>query len=131
MTDAERRLWRHLRLCQLDGCKFRRQAPIGDYIVDFVCFEKRLVVELDGGQHTVQREYDAERTRWPSERGLRVLRFWNHEVFEDLEPVLEAIWNALRDGASVSTTPCQPPTPTLPRADGGREPDGRGEPCSV
>ena len=61
-TEAERVLWRHLRLRQLAGCKFRRQQPVGQYIVDFVCFENRLVIELDGGQHCEQVAYDVERS---------------------------------------------------------------------
>ena len=93
-TDAERLLWQRLRRQQL-GFKFRRQAPIGRYIVDFVCFEKKLVIELDGGQHSLQRNRDDERTGWLNSQGFRVLRFWNYEVFEELDSVLEAIWNAL------------------------------------
>lgn len=107
LTDAEHHLWRHLRHRQFDGCKFRRQAPIEKYIVDFVCFERKLIIELDGGQHTLQTSKDDERTRWPSSRGFRVLRFWNHEVFEDLDSVFEAIWNALKA------------PPALPRKGGG------------
>jgi very-short-patch-repair endonuclease len=97
MTDAERRLWYHLKLRQSDGKRFRRQAPIGAYIVDFVCFESKLIVELDGGQHAQQVDRDEIRTAWLGSRGFRVLRFWNFHIFEDLEMVLETIWNALRD----------------------------------
>lgn len=84
-TEAERALWRHLRLRQLDEHKFRRQQPVGSYIVDFICIEKRLVVELDGGQHSEQVASDAERTAWLEGEGFRVLRFWNHEVLKDIE----------------------------------------------
>ena len=104
MTDAERRLWYHLKLRQLDGQKFRKQAPIGEYVVDFVCHESKLIVELDGGQHASDVEYDEKRTEWLNSRGYRVLRFWNFQVFEELEPVLEAIWNAL-DGANHTDVP--------------------------
>jgi very-short-patch-repair endonuclease len=89
MTDAERALWRHLRSRQLSGHKFRRQQPIGQYVVDFVCLEKRLVIELDGGQHaeTDQASYDDERTAWLEQNGYRVLRFWNHEVLRSIETI--------------------------------------------
>src|SRR5436305_11560305 len=95
LTDAERRLWSHLRHRQLGHSRFRRQAPIGPYIVDFVRFEKRLVVELDGSRHAVQVEEDLKRTDWLNSRGFRVIRFWNNQVFEDREAVLEAICRAL------------------------------------
>jgi very-short-patch-repair endonuclease len=71
--------------------------PLGAYIVDFVCLEKRLVIELDGGQHVEQADYDRERTRWLESQGFRVLRFWNHEVFEDWETIEEVIWNELQN----------------------------------
>ncbi len=90
-TDAERLLWRHLRARQLEGLKFRRQQPIGGYIVDFVCFEKRLVIEVDGGQHASAKEKDSERDRWFYEQGFSVLRFWNNEVFTNMDGVLEKI----------------------------------------
>ncbi len=74
---------------QLEGFKFRRQQPIGPYIVDFVSFEKKLVVELDGGQHAIEKEKDKRRDLWLKEEGYEVLRFWDNEVFENLEGVLE------------------------------------------
>jgi very-short-patch-repair endonuclease len=74
-TDAERLLWRHLRAKRICGLKFRRQQCIGDYIVDFVCFEKRIVIEIDGGQHTDNREKDKVRDSWFKEHGFFVLRF--------------------------------------------------------
>jgi very-short-patch-repair endonuclease len=97
MTDAERVLWRHLRSRQLSGHKFRRQQPLGRYVVDFVCFEKRFVIELDGGQHveTSQAAYDSERTAWLQAEGFRVLRFWDYDVLKDFEAVKEAVSNAL------------------------------------
>ena len=79
-TDAERILWRHLRFRQLVGYKFRRQRPIGRFIVDFVCLEKNLVIEIDGGQHSEQKSYDSKRDAWIRTKGFRVLRFWDHEV---------------------------------------------------
>ena len=91
MTDAEHNLWARLRRRQVHGCKFRRQQPLGPYIVDFVCLEKRLVVELDGGQHTDQQEYDARRTAWLQKQGFRVIRFWNQEVLVETEAVVQAL----------------------------------------
>jgi very-short-patch-repair endonuclease len=94
-TEAERKLWRHLRLRQLGGYKFRRQQPLGNYVVDFVYFEKRLVVEVDGGQYSSQVTYDQKRTTWIEQQGFRVLHFWNNEVMQNIEAVKEAIWQAL------------------------------------
>ena len=91
MTDAERHLWQHLRGRQLGGVKFRRQQIIGSYIVDFVSMEHKLVVELDGGQHAEQADYDAARTDFLNRAGYRVLRFWNHEVLTQTTAVLEKI----------------------------------------
>jgi len=96
-TDAERLLWRALRSRQLGGHKFRRQLSLGRFIVDFVCLEARLVVEVDGGQHNEDTlaVYDAERTAWLQKQGFRVLRFWDHEVLKQLDTVKEAIAKAL------------------------------------
>jgi very-short-patch-repair endonuclease len=90
-TDAERLLWKHLRSRQLIGFKFRRQQIIAPYIVDLVCFETRLIVELDGGQHTEQQTEDTVRTIFLESQGFRVVRFWNNEVFENIEGVLDSI----------------------------------------
>ena len=117
-TVAERRLWSSIRHRQLAGCRFRRQAPIGTYIVDFVCFEKGLILELDGGQHARQIEEDEARTRWLQGEGFRVLRFWNNLVFEELEAVLEAISLALE------TTPHPNPPPQGGRASEIQTPKG-------
>jgi very-short-patch-repair endonuclease len=94
-TEVERFLWRHLRLRQIDGYKFRRQRPIGKYIVDFVCLEKFLVIEVDGGQHDGENFYDTERDSWLRSQGFTVLRFWNHEVLSGTEEVLAVIQKAL------------------------------------
>ena len=90
-TDAEKLLWQNLRARQLGGAKFRRQTPIGPYIVDFVSFEHKLVVEIDGGQHnaSAERQHDTKRTAWLESQGFRVLRFWNNQVLTNLEGVLE------------------------------------------
>lgn len=90
-TDAERLLWRHICRRQLQGFKFRRQQPIGKYVVDFVCFEVRLIVEVDGGQHQEQLDYDRHRTAWLQSQGFRVIRYWNHEVLAQIESVLTDI----------------------------------------
>jgi len=97
-TDAERLLWQHLRLRQVGGHKFRRQQPLGPYIVDFVCLEKRLVLEVDGGQHGEQIAYDTERSAWLEARGFRVVRFWDHEILREIGAVKEVIWKALGCG---------------------------------
>ena len=100
-TDAERLLWRHLRLRQVGGYKFRRQRPIGPYFVDFVCLEKRVVVEVDGGQHGQQRLYDARRDSWLRAEGFTVLRFWDDEVLKQVENVKQVIWEALSAPSSI------------------------------
>ncbi|MDD2468780.1 MAG: DUF559 domain-containing protein [Desulfobulbus sp.] len=115
LTDAERLLWQLLRGRQLAGCKFRRQHPIGNFILDFYCHDKLLAVELDGGQHNDpnQREADERRTAWLAEQGIRVLRFWNNEVLQETEGVLEEIFRHL-------TGPAPHPRP-LSRGDRGEE----------
>jgi len=93
MTDAERMLWSILRNRQLDGFKFRRQATIDPFVVDFLCVEAALAVELDGGQHDEDR--DRRRAAYLEARGLHILRFWNHDVVENIEGVADAIRSAL------------------------------------
>jgi adenine-specific DNA-methyltransferase len=100
MTFAERLLWARLRQRELDGFKFRRQHPIGRFIVDFVCIEARVVVEIDGGQHAERRLRDEARTAWLNGRGYRVLRFWNNEVLQDADAVREAIRSAMHETGS-------------------------------
>ena len=90
-TDVEKLLWSKLRAKQIKGCKFRRQQPIGNFIVDFVCMAGKLIIELDGGQHATQKGKDKIRDNWLKKEGYEVLRFWNNEVFENLEGVLEVI----------------------------------------
>jgi very-short-patch-repair endonuclease len=92
-TEVERQLWAVLRNRQLDGFKFRFQSSVGPYVADFLCVEAKLIVELDGGQHSEER--DAARTRFLEQHGYRVLRFWNNEVVESLEGVVMAIKAAL------------------------------------
>ena len=93
MTDAEHLLCRHLRAHRLLGVKFKRQQPLGNYIVDFVCFEAKVIVEVDGGQH-LESEKDGQRDAWLRGRGFEVLRFWNNEVLGQTEAVLERILEA-------------------------------------
>jgi very-short-patch-repair endonuclease len=95
-TDAEQRLWQKLKRRQLAGAKFRRQQLIGAFIVDFVCFEPRVIVEVDGGQHAEQVPYDERRTRWLEAQGYRVLRFWNNDVLAQTDAVAQAIVEVVR-----------------------------------
>jgi very-short-patch-repair endonuclease len=89
-TDAEKLLWSRLRTNQLDGVKFRRQEPIGDYIVYFVSFDRNIIIELDGGQHNEESHItaDEQRTKWLESRGFRVLRFWDNDVMTNIDGVL-------------------------------------------
>ena len=96
MTDAERRLWSALRDRRLQRFKFRRQHPLGPFIVDFACIEHRLIIEADGGQHADSVE-DVKRTAWLENRGWRVLRFWNNDILANTEGVQLAILEVLGD----------------------------------
>ncbi len=96
-TAAERRLWSVLRHRRLPGYKFRRQHPIGPFIVDFACTTHHLVIEADGGQHK-ENPADARRTAWPEREGWRVIRFWNNDILTNTEGLLTAILEALGDG---------------------------------
>ncbi len=112
-TPAEQHLWYHLRAHRFLGLKFKRQKPIGPYIVDFVCMGHALVIELDGSQHGDQIAYDRERDAWLASQGFTVLRFWNHEALDQTDSVLERIRQF------VETAP-SPPTP-LPQAGEGSQ----------
>jgi very-short-patch-repair endonuclease len=90
-TPAEQRLWSRLRSKQLYGLKFRRQHPVGRFVVDFCCISRKLVIEIDGDSHASQEAYDQARTAWLEEQGYRVVRFTNREVTYNLDAVLEAI----------------------------------------
>ena len=96
MTDAEVLLWSRLRAGQLDGRSFTKQFPIGEAVADFACRSAKLVVELDGGQHAMATEDDAARTRLIEAHGYRVIRYWNSDVMENLDGVLEDILRNLR-----------------------------------
>ena len=95
-TDAEKLLWNRLRSRQVAGCKFKRQFAIEHYIVDFVCLSRNLIIELDGGQHNEATDYDTTRTKFLTAKGFKVIRFWNNEVFDETETVLEKIFDELK-----------------------------------
>jgi len=111
MTEAERRLWYHLRAHRFAGMKFRRQALIGSYIVDFASLQRNLIVEVDGGQHA-DSESDERRTRWLEDQGFRILRFWNNEVLSNTSGVLEAIMIVATDPSPGMSLRDTPPSPT-------------------
>jgi very-short-patch-repair endonuclease len=108
MTDAERKLWSVLRAGRFAGFKFRRQHPVPPYIADFCCHRAKLIVELDGSQHS--QEADSKRTRFLETQGFRVIRFWDHDALLDTEAVADAIWN-------IVAQPPLSPTP-LPMGEG-------------
>jgi very-short-patch-repair endonuclease len=94
-TEAEAKLWSRLRAHRMAGVQFRRQHAIGNYIVDFCSPRRKLIIELDGSQHLDQADYDVERTKHLEAKGYRVLRFWNHDVMNNIDAVLNTIWNEL------------------------------------
>ena len=97
MSKAEAKLWQHLRVGRLNGYKFRRQQPIGNYIVDFMCVTPKLIIEADGRQHTEQAAYDHARTAHLNSLGFTVLRFWNHEILQQTNDVLAEILRVLQE----------------------------------
>ncbi len=109
-TPAEQSLWYQLRAHRFMGLKFKRQKPIGPYIVDFVCLERGMIIEVDGGQHGDHVAYDQRRDQWLASQGLTVLRFWNHDVLNRMDMVLERIRQAVEKPSS----PAQPPSPPAP-----------------
>lgn len=113
-TDAERRIWSHLRAGRLNGHKFRRQHPIGNYIADFYCHSARLVIELDGGQHDSPDAvaYDTQRTQWMETEGVRVVRFSDVEALRDTEAVVASILREVE--SSLAVTPSFQPSPGVP-----------------
>jgi very-short-patch-repair endonuclease len=96
-TEAEVKLWQALRTHQTNDVHFRRQRAIGSYIVDFCSLRRKLIIELDGGQHLKQEDYDNERTAFLASKGYRVLRFWNSEVLKNLDDVMRVILEALEE----------------------------------
>ena len=110
MTDIERAIWKELRAHRFSDLKFKRQQPLGDYVVDFVCLGKRVVIELDGGQHAENISYDTARDNWLESQGFRVLRFWNNDVLNNREGVLMVIAEAC--GLEAGFSPLSPdPSP--------------------
>src|SRR5271165_6951338 len=105
-TTAERKLWKYLRSRGMNDFKFVRQEPIGPYIVDFVCREKRLIVEVDGGQHATDKR-DAVRDQWLADHRYRVLRFWNNEVMDNIE----GVWDMILLAATAERPPHPNPLP--------------------
>jgi very-short-patch-repair endonuclease len=114
MTDAEEKLWQNLRARRFEGHKFRRQVAIGRYIVDFVCFERRLIVEVDGSQHD-DSAHDRVRDRWLRQQGFEMVRVWNVDVLKNMDGVLLAISHAL---AQPSPAPAGHPLPQEERGGG-------------
>jgi very-short-patch-repair endonuclease len=110
MTDAEHRLWYLLRAHRFAGVKFKRQIPIGHYIADFVCFDRKIIIEVDGGQHAGS-AHDRRRDEWLSNQGFRVLRFWNNDVLKNTDGVLTMIAEALETSPSPGALRA-PPSPT-------------------
>ena len=125
-TPAERILWSELKGKQMMGVKFRRQSPLGNYIADFVCLSARLVIEVDGIQHTEARQarHDRVRTTWLRGQKFRVLRFWNNEVLGDLAMVLTTIAHALANPSYEQAEQTPPPSHTPPPSP---RPQGAGE----
>jgi very-short-patch-repair endonuclease len=119
-SDAERKLWSYLRRKQMASLRFRRQHPIGPYIVDFYCSAAKLVVELDGSQHGEDKAvaYDRARTEWLEARGFHVLRIWNHEFFKNRDEALERIWRTLKDRVSPLPEIREERISTLPQGEG-------------
>jgi very-short-patch-repair endonuclease len=117
MTEAELKLWSILRNRALVGVKFRRQVPIGNYIADFCCLDRRLIVELDGGQHAEQEPADASRTRFLATKGFRVLRFWNDQVLSGSEFVVAEILAAISENERAPSPVAQAARRPLPRGE--------------
>ena len=97
LTPAEEKLWARLRAHRMGDIHFRNQHAIGNYIVDFCAPRKKLIIELDGSQHIEQQEYDSERTDFLKPKGYKVLRFWNNDVVNDMDSVLNVIWDTLNE----------------------------------
>ena len=104
-TDSEQLLWKYLRSDIFQGLKFRRQHPLGLFVVDFVCLSHHLVVEIDGGIHLKRKRSDQAREEWLTKEGYRVLRFWDNEVFKNVEEVIRKIKNTCFSPSSISSPP--------------------------
>jgi very-short-patch-repair endonuclease len=104
-TPWEAKLWYHLRAGRFFGLKFKRQVPIGNYIVDISCFEKKLIIEADGGHHDLQKSQDEVRDKFLLSKGYKILRFWNNEIDDNFEGVLETIRREVFEPTSLPTSP--------------------------
>ena len=118
MTDAERRLWYRLRAHRFDGHKFKRQIPVGPYVVDFACLGRKVVIEVDGGQHS-DSQSDISRDIYLRDQGFQVLRFWNNDVLKNTDAVLEVILSTLATAPSPGALRA-PPSPQGERGRGAR-----------
>ena len=120
MTDAEQRLWYHLRAHRFRGFKFKRQAPIGVYVVDFVSFTHRIIIEVDGGQHA-DNPHDRHRDGWLEGEGFAVLRFWNDDVLKSTSAVLDVIDGAFRQATIKAPSPASLEVPNSGKPEFGWE----------
>jgi len=122
LTPTEKRLWPQLRGRRFAGFKFRRQTPIAGYIADFYCAKVRLIIELDGESHIGKEEHDEDRRQALEAQGFKVLRFWDTDVYDDLQAVLEAIWQecCVREKGSATSPQASSPSPPTPLPRGER-----------
>jgi very-short-patch-repair endonuclease len=122
MTDAEQRLWYRLRAHRFLDLKFKRQAPIGPYVVDFICFEQKLIIEVDGGQHA-DSTADCRRDDWLHREGYQVMRFWNDDVLKRTDAVLDEVAKVVTSGQE-TPLPARSARHPLPQGERGQEPRG-------
>jgi very-short-patch-repair endonuclease len=123
MTDAELRLWYRLRAYRFNGIKFKRQAPIGPYVVDFICFDHKVIVEVDGGQHADSAP-DRRRDAWLRSEGYRVMHFWNNDVLKQTDVVLNEISKAIVNIDISTPLPTRYARHPLPQGERGQEKGG-------
>ncbi len=109
MTDPEKKIWQSIRKRQIPGNKFRKQVPIGPYIAYFVCFEKKIIIEIDGGQHKTRVGYDKKQTEWFQSQGFQVIQFWNNDVLKNIGGVTERLYACL-GGSPDHPHPDPPPS---------------------
>jgi very-short-patch-repair endonuclease len=128
-TAAEEKLWRALRRLPIDGSHFRRQVPIGNFIADFACLSARLILEVDGSRHGTPTglSADAERTAWLESKGFKVIRFWNSEIVENIDGVLDAVYAALYGSMTAEPHSFKPSPSTPPRRATRADPPPPGE----
>ena len=122
LSPAEKVLWQALRNRRFAGLKFRRQHPVGAYVVDFVCLRVNLGIELDGESHLSRNKVDEARDRWLASQGIKILRFWNTEVFDDIEAVMEKIWQECTERMKSGEAPPLTPDPSSQRGEGRSRP---------